>query len=421
VSAAVSMALPEPDYAAAIENTILSELERGPATFAWIAEHAEGAFPSETRVCLDRMISDGRVRIEDGLFIGASAAVHTLPARSPITEPDDGTLPSPHPADYDWRFTPRTARLIARLARVVAGSARIGLFGTPTVYQELLAARRAVELYERNVDMVRCLPRSDHARATEADLLGFANVPAADFGVVVADPPWYPEYYRAFAQHAALALKAGGVLLLSVLPRLTRPGAEAERHELLEHLLSLGFELSAYYPNKLRYRTPPFERLSLHVEDLACGDWRRGDLGIFRLGESRPSRERLLPLRVSEPVWDSFRLALRRVRVRRREWSLGDSFWYLPLGVNGPVLPTVSRRHGVRNRIDVWSDLNEAWEVSRVDLVRAALRVLEVAPSDPTAAARTACHEANVPEEDVKKLAALLKDLQASPSVIDET
>jgi hypothetical protein len=415
----VSTPLPESMFSAALENAILAELEHGPATFSWLAQHAEGAFPSEVRSCLEKMVSAGRAQFENGVFvaqIGDAPRVSTTDVET--TRPEQDALPSPHPADFDWRFVPQTARLLARLARTAARHKPIALFGTPTVYQELAHQTVPVTLFERNPDMVRCLPRTDRATVTETDLLGLVDFPVGKYGVVVADPPWYPEYYQAFVKNAAAALATGGTLFLSILPRLTRPGAQFERRELLEVLLGLGFELCAYFPSKLRYRTPPFERLSLHVEGLDCGDWRRGDLGIFRLGEARSSDERLLPLPASEPIWDTFHLPLRTVRVRHRSSSSRGSFWSNPLGVNnGAVLPTVSRRHGIRDRIDVWSDLNEAWEVSRVDFVHVALQALAHATSQSLTRAQNAARNIGASDEDLVRLTELLKALQAPPQV----
>lgn len=404
-------------FSAALENALLTELEHGPANFSWLAEHADGAFPSEVRLCLDRMVSAGRARVENGLFV-AHIGFAPRVSRTRVERPEQDALPSPHPADFDWRFVPQTARLLARLARTTAGQRPIALFGTPTVYQELMRQTVAVTLFERNPEMVRCLRHTDRATVTEMDLLGLVDFPTGKFGVVVADPPWYPEYYQAFAKNAASALASGGTLFLSILPRLTRPGAQRERRELLELLLGLGFELCTYSPSKLRYRTPPFERLSLHVEGLDCGDWRRGDLGVFRLGEALSSDERLLPLPANEPTWDTFHLPLRTVRVRHRSASPQDSFWSSPLGVNnGAVLPTVSRRHGIRERIDVWSDLNEAWEVSRVDFVHVALKTLTHSTSESLASALNAVRDVGAGDEDILRLTELLKMLQAPPQV----
>jgi hypothetical protein len=400
------------DFAGALSRLLLACLTERPASFRSLVERMDGAFPADVRISLQRLIAEGKViqRGED-CFLSTSSAVTNCPIEQPPPHAVDSLeLPLPHPADYDWRFMSRTSRFLSKAAVRLAGGRPVGLFGAPTVYVELQRLEASVVLFERNAEMVRALPQTLASQVVESDLLGFAEIPSGSFGAIVADPPWYPEYYRAFLQHAANALADEGFLMLSLLPRLARPNASVERREILEHSTQLGFDLRGYHKGRLRYRTPPFERHSLETEGLDCGDWRRGDLIVLQLTHRTSTDEALLPLRTDEPIWDGFSVSGHQFKVRRRKSDTSGSFRFKPLGQDGPTLPTVSRRHIIRDRIDVWSELNDAWEVSRVDVIHALLKKLEAMEPVAIALSQVAA-EYHLQGDDLNSVEQFLQEL----------
>jgi len=75
----------------------------------------------------------------------------------------------------------------------------------------------------------------DSAELVQHDLMQPVPPRLGTFHAVIADPPWYTEHYKAFLVRAADILHDGGLLLLSVLPWLTRPSAIDDRRDILKY------------------------------------------------------------------------------------------------------------------------------------------------------------------------------------------
>jgi hypothetical protein len=92
------------------------------------------------------------------------------PTRS--TDAGRPVMPVAHPADYDWRFTPETARtLVARAVAGLPNRAVVAHLGTPSTFlagQEFQPAYRHV-LMERNQAAIDALRTGN--RAAGADLI----------------------------------------------------------------------------------------------------------------------------------------------------------------------------------------------------------------------------------------------------------
>ena len=101
--------------------------------------------------------------------------------------------------------------------------------------------------------------------------------------IVVADPPWYLEHYRAFMLQAAISIRDLGHVYISLLPSNTRPEADDDRWSILEYARNLGFTLQSLQPKQLAYETPVFELASLQQTNTKLSKtWRKGDLLLFR-------------------------------------------------------------------------------------------------------------------------------------------
>jgi hypothetical protein len=200
------------------------------------------------------------------------------------------------------------------------------------------------------------------------------------YGAVVADPPWYPEFHRAFILRASEALQEDGVLLLSALPWLTRPNADADRAGMLEFAMRAGFDLAEVAPGVLGYQSPKFEQAALSMKGIHCGEWRTGDLYVFRrVRQADPSLTASRP--DDEPEWDEYVLSHRKVKLRRRSDRGGQRFSVRPAAKEGPVLAEVSRRSTVRRKIDLWTSDNVAYSIRGLRVARKALAKLEAGES----------------------------------------
>jgi hypothetical protein len=292
------------------------------------------------------------------------------PTRAPTGSTGDGrpVMPVAHPADYDWRFTPETARTLA--ARAVAGlpnGAVVAHLGTPSTFlagQEFQPSHRHV-LMERNQATIDALRTGGQAGAEVIRVdLAAEQPPHLQAAAAIMDPPWYPADTLAFLAGGSLACRLGARLWLCQPTPATRPGVVAERAVLLAKLPAFGLACEAVWPAEVRYYTPHFEAMSLRTtlaEVTVPDTWRAGDLlqlrkiatAVFQAaaaGSGRSWREaRFGPVRI-------------KLRASHGEHDLA------PL-VPGDVLATVSRRDPIRERIGVWTSGNRVFGLANPGLV----------------------------------------------------
>ncbi len=109
-----------------------------------------------------------------------------------------------------------------------------------------------------------------------------------DADVVVMDPPWYIENYRAWLHSAAATCRKGGLLAVVLPQLLTNRRSLPERREVMGYLRALG-SVSVMH-GAVRYVTPSFELPILAAEGLDfLHRWRRADLALVNV------RKRELP------------------------------------------------------------------------------------------------------------------------------
>jgi hypothetical protein len=296
-------------------------------------------------------------------------------------------LPEPHPLDYDWRFTPDTARRLAlRVVSETPGAGHIALFGVPTLFDAIARCRSdcRVTLFDGSEELVRYVsaqPRRGGlvCRCVDLTLTPEAAGELAD--VVVCDPPWYVEYYTAFLAHASMIGKIGTPLFISLLPLCTRPDCDRDRQEILRIADRLGLAPYALEPGVLLYDTPPFERQSLMREGIPVIEhWRRGDLLILRKVSAateqdiRWALERTEPIRDERQQWQEVLIGTKKVKLRRT--ADGDSGRPELLRIErDDVLPTVSRRYPGRRNVDLWLWDNRVFKVANRGAFWEALRI----------------------------------------------
>ena len=368
---------PESDTAflAELDLAIGEGLERGAGSFSALAANVCGAWPVETLSVLRKRVAAGLLREEQ---------LEELLRRNGDTRHDDWqlasvqsgpTLPQPHPLNYDWRFTEDTRDfLVASLSDLNPHS--IGLLGCPSLLRPLLRRGLPSTLFDRNKALKSTLTEAEQARFHCVDLsapLGHSF----EFSVVVADPPWYVDQYAAFFARMREVLQTGGVAFVSMLPRLTRPGAGADRKVVVERAYDLGFDVQSVLPNALGYITPPFEEAALAAEGLRLPRWRRGDLyrfvkteGAVRRASSEPQEAASIPA-----VWTTFAFGVESVAVRCGAGK-GDQFSFVGSSLSGAnVFRSVSRRSIARQYSNVWSSRNHVLTATRTDCI---CRLLEL-------------------------------------------
>ncbi len=252
-------------------------MRRGESDFLAILSECAGADPHLVRALYDDELS--------GLPPGTPRDLRTADGGANSS----WRFPAPDPARAQWWFTAHTIERVVELVMSsidVDHSARILCLGAPTVAARLARCAKTVvadidqdvlAVVESEADASLTTYQYDVASPLPQDLRG-------TFDAVVADPPWYAAETRLFARRALSALRPAGILLLSLPPLLTRPGAEEERAGLLEWLSPNGASVESLETGALHYLVPRFEEVALRgVEGFTGRPWRTGDLLCVRL------------------------------------------------------------------------------------------------------------------------------------------
>lgn len=401
-------------------------LSGGSLSFKEIVRRAGGAFPTDVEKVLRSLIAAAEVSKSEGRYsliastgsggIHVAASMHGLeaPPYRHVLDPVLGTtstLADPHPADYDWRFTTSTLTKFAhRLQWTLNDESNVALFGIPTLFPCLMGSKFSVILFDRSPSLIHDLRTMGLTEGLVVhDLFYPIGGSRREFDVVVADPPWYPAFYRAFLLRASQVLRDEGELFLSVLPWLTRPTAINDRVDVLLFAAQAGFDLVESLPGALEYESPRFEQATLRLHGMDCGQWRTGDLHIFRrVNNPKPGLHIEPP--ADEPEWQEYRIGTRKVKLRRRLEPQGTGFSLQPVTSSGPILTSVSRRSRFRSRIDLWTSDNAAYSVEGMELLHSALKRLENG-EPPEAIAASVGLEHMLSEENKARLANILSEL----------
>jgi hypothetical protein len=333
-----------------LRASCLEALESRISDFASLMECLEGADPVLVARVLEQ-IAEGDGHVGAGA-LSLLAEVRHSSSREPPTH-----VPVPHPLDYAWRFTRHTLdELLKNVQALSRPGDRVVHLGTPTLHEHALTELDDREhlLLDADARQVARANSIQPGSALHIDLLG-PNLPEVSATCCVADPPWYPEYAAAFANAAALALVPGGSLLLAFAGAQTRPGIAHDRACVISGALEDGLELISAR-KKCRYETPPFEYAAMTAAGLSVPHaWRVGELfHLRRRAESRPGRRT-----ARRESWHAVDLQGIPLRLRTDTPPHGAEL-IAPL-IDGDVLPTVSRRAVVRDRVSLWTSRNRVF------------------------------------------------------------
>lgn len=368
-------------YCELVDSTVLTAASALSVAedFEVLVSRIGSIYPSEVAASLLRLLSTGRLNSELAERLLASARSDS-PA--PLHHIARGIpLPVPHPLDYDWRFADEVVDEV--LQRCMGSGGQIVALGAPSIFRRSveIGATTSVHLIDASGALAPSFPPEARSMISCCDLLS-DPLPSVSARVVIADPPWYPLYNKAFLWAARNMVANGGEILLSVAPVQTRPEAPDERRQLLRWAAAAGLRLTEQHPGALLYRTPPFERNALRAEGIRCParPWRRGDLWVMS-AETATALDR--PNGSGSP-WTE--VTCNRVRLRfrldRRGPTAAVADPRLVSIISGDVLPSVSRRHPLRSQVDVWTSGNRIYACREPELlcVAAAATTLEVDP-----------------------------------------
>ena len=374
-------------------HLILSAIIRGAHTLEEISSECGGLYPFELRELLAGLIETGQVILSEDTYNLSSPQI----GHDDSTQPDRGgtqfvDLPEPHPLDYDWRFDAETSKHVAETIVKETAYGTILLLGAPSVYLALARLRpsaRAV-LLDWSSELIHYLSHfnlPDSFTLVNHDVFsGVLWESSYVIDAVVCDPPWYPEYYTAFFAQATFVSQVGAAFAVSLLPINARPQAHEDRWKIIESAHKLGLHIQTILPNTLRYETPIFERMSLNSSGIEIiGNWRRGDLAIFRKVYS-PTRESILEALSSvmsgargQSQWAEMLLGRYKIKLR----GPFDDHQKVPELISieeGDILQTVSRRYKRRELVDLWLWDNRVFAVKGKAAFWAAVHTLAGRP-----------------------------------------
>jgi len=362
----------EDDFTSLVRVWAAAAFEQSPQMdFDSLVRALPGVYPSDV------------VRIV-GNVMNRSVRAKSSIAESPTSLKEDG-WPVPHPLDYDWRFTDSTQGFLSqRIASFLPKYGSVTLLGAPTLFGRLLMSRpdARIQLADGSVETISFLTGRHGKRGLFARNLLQESPPRGSVDVVVADPPWYPEYSRAFVWAAGQLVRVGGVLLLCGPNQGTRPDAMEEWAQAKKFAQSFGFN-SVDFESVLRYQTPPFEQNALNAagHSSVSSDWRTGCLATF-LRKCIVVVDR--PAGASEyDLWHQETVGGVRWRLRRMKGSKPVCPGLHAI-TSDDVLDSVSRRDHRRQDVDVWTSGNRVFSCSDTSTLVLILRGLGTGASSVT-------------------------------------
>jgi len=408
----------EEGYKAELTVRIGRELLKGPCDFACLVRGAEGAYPSDVLAVLRQLETAGEACVTSAGDWKRCGLLNAASQRTPEEAEPEGTartcLPEPHPLDFDWRFSESTLAALQRRMDVSQDEA-VAILGAPTLYKHLVDSGVDAWLFDKNAQIIEHLRDAGYTSVTQGDLFEFTAAPRR-FHCVVADPPWYIEHYRAFLEAGHSMLLPDGRILMSVLPRLTRPSASSDRFHVLEIAARFGFDLIEVSPGALHYESPPFEVEALRAEGLALGAWRNGDLFTFAMCSRPPQIEEPRTKPVAER-WDSIPFGQTTVKIKVEHSSSREPFDYKAASSTGSLrLRSVSRRSPVRSRINFWTSRNVALTITKPQMVAELLRKVAGGGVASEAVAVIA-YEYQLSDKEIDRLRQLIELLDSEASL----
>ena len=273
-------ALTSIEYRSIVVNRV-TKLAHRPTSEAELYRRSLGVFPTIIQESLDVL--------PNKISHAARAANTGVPAETP----DDGTAwadDESDPVDAQWYFDmPSVQRLLSALP---AGARSVLALGVPSlcgaaarIMDEVRVLDRSKVLERRSLGLTAAA-EGGALEVVEWDLDAKPYRDVAGLDVIVMDPPWYLEHYRAWLHTAVEACRMGGTICV-VLPQvLTNRRSALDRRELLQILRSIGHV--SLKLDLLSYVTPSFERAVLDAKGTGHLDrWRRADLALVRVRSKR--------------------------------------------------------------------------------------------------------------------------------------
>jgi hypothetical protein len=304
-------------------------------------------------------------------------------------------LPEPHPHDFDWRFSSESLKSFSRyLIEHHSYKDRVCVMAAPLIYiyLHILDYFEHIVLIERNLHTIEKI--KDHfpeiTNVISHDLQYpirplFSGSPEGEYSCIIADPPWYQDYYELFLSRAKDIVKPGGLVHLALFPPFAKSSALRERTAIFSFAQNNGMDLIELKSGLLGYDTPPFEIKALQSEitegEISTSLWRKGDVATFYVS-NKTGQDIIIPVETGD--WVEFIIGKSKFKLRHKESEDQDIYqtpnitYVIP---GSPYLPSVSRNYLYREKIDLWTSHNQAYIVEGSHIVEIMLKGLEESQS----------------------------------------
>lgn len=344
-----------------IDDWVGTSLHAGSLSFGDLILSLPGVYPKDALDSLARLLNQRKISKQTyDAFVAEAAGerciAHPTPSRGMM-------IPISHPLDFGWRFGDRSVKyLLAQCTELAYPGDTVILLGTPGIldHPSLLNCRYHLILIDWDAEVISAAKQLDGEHDSIRCNLTHGELPEVEGRLVIVDPPWYPDYTARFLWSATQLCQKEGYILLCFPGEGTRPTISEEREKCFEFASSQGLSTIRRDRMVLPYRTPLFEMNALKV----CGirhfppEWRQADLIIFNRAEIIGT---VGPEIVNyAEIWQEYLIRSVRVRVRRGKGVTFEDPALISI-VPNDILPSVSRRDKLRERIDVWTSGNRVY------------------------------------------------------------
>ncbi|MHB1001827.1 MAG: deoxyguanosinetriphosphate triphosphohydrolase family protein [Armatimonadota bacterium] len=271
----------EDSYFREVSLRIRGAVKSGASDFTAVLKECEGADPNFVYDLYETILKEKIVdNTENSLALVDPTDTHLWL-----------NLPAPDPARSQWWFTSNTIHSLSKRVDSIAllfDTPRVFCLGAPSIAHYLDQRGIAVDLVDVDPDVISALSSmSDKSERLVYDAANELPKELQNHAVIsISDPPWYESAIRKFLYQSLMALQIGGELLLTFPPRLTRPGIDIFRTELLGDIQNAGHEILGIEHNVVAYQVPRFEQVALSKnKSFSVISWRNGDLIHIRKGK----------------------------------------------------------------------------------------------------------------------------------------
>ena len=282
-----------------------------------------------------------------------------------------------HPLDFNWRFTPETCTsLLDKLYNLTYSQDNVLLLGTPSLLKMshgIFDNRKVISVDKNDPDYE--INKEIQWSSYKIDLLS-ESTPQINATAVVADPPWYYEYFKSFIWESSKVCAMNGYLLLSIPSHEIRPEMNKELKNIYNYAFDVGFAYHKFEKKALTYTMPLFEKNALKTTGLMniAHDWRTSDLIIFQ-----KNKKNSIPRPIFEVNDNWIKLVLDKTEFRIKEKKYTKSFDPTLISfTSNDICPTVSRRYSYRKLIDVWTSGNRIYSCNNTSILICILNAIKM-------------------------------------------